>query len=853
MSATVLAPIVIVAEGFENDFLAGSLPTGWERTDATVLSSATAAKVGTYSLRISGGWKEAAFTGGTGTGGKDGVGGQVRISAWVRIDSGSYVYAGIFGRGQKTTAGHRGQTSVCGMIALTENRIHLSAFTDAADYAWDSAAPNPALAADTWYKLVLTIRRTGTTSADLACQDASGNWLQANGTWAATFANCLTGKQITTADRPAVQGEGWCGVIVPFNGAAYFDDFSCTSIPRTYYVDATNGNDANNGETYHGAADESGVNAPWKTLQYPVGTTGAWPLSWSLMAQPVVLNVAPGTYQEQLNGGAQYLYFGSDYTTNLTIHNTAEDPKANRVYVSGKGAINYNVDLFKWLGNLTFEGLTFAPYAYGPTATACNQLVTLAAMTAGASNAITFTDCDFLPDSTRECKWFTGELVGTQSLVFTRCYGITGVEGQSVDIGVISPTATAPSVTMTDCIWQGGGFHTVLLRTQADTNAPVSPNLAVTILRGAVYGKNSGLYLGEDTDGQRNYIGLKSATVDGTFVLAHEVALCVGPYSTDCEVRNCTIVQGSSDTGSAVQIWPGAERAYLHDNVIASHGGYAISLGGMSHVIANNAIEAKNVALATVISNGNTNHLKFGIELDGVTAGPNRITVMSGGTAYSWVTGRDGGNNVLDNSIFTLLGTATYGTIGASSGLVSVSAVRSAWNSQFSYPANDANSGNGISTAAVVAAAYVVAGHDNYTGGTAGNYPTTAASKAEQLAADYAKISTPAASQILAGVTAHAIDSEGNQTTVAGTLTEAAAGDVRHGAQYGAGGNAHTGTAYIPVAGDVRHGTSVDATTGTCRVPTASQVLAGVAVDATTGTLDITTDNSPDAPVCPPA
>jgi hypothetical protein len=72
---------------------------------------------------------------------------------------------------------------------------------------------------------------------------------------------------------------------------------------------------------------------------------------------------------------------------------------------------------------------------------------------------------------------------------------------------------------------------------------------------------------------------------------------------------------------------------------------------------------------------------------------------------------------------------------------------------------------------------------------------------------------------------------------VVGTLHEAATTDVRHGTQYGAGGTAHTGSAYIPAAAAVRHGVSVDATTGTCWVPGASVVLTGNAIDATTGTL----------------
>jgi hypothetical protein len=88
---------------------------------------------------------------------------------------------------------------------------------------------------------------------------------------------------------------------------------------------------------------------------------------------------------------------------------------------------------------------------------------------------------------------------------------------------------------------------------------------------------------------------------------------------------------------------------------------------------------------------------------------------------------------------------------------------------------------------------------------------------------------------------------------VVGTLHEAATTDVRHGTQYGAGGTAHTGSAYIPAAADVRHGTNVDATTGTCYVPAASYVLYGVNVDNTTG--NVTMPNTIGSPsyTCNPA
>jgi hypothetical protein len=45
----------------------------------------------------------------------------------------------------------------------------------------------------------------------------------------------------------------------------------------------------------------------------------------------------------------------------------------------------------------------------------------------------------------------------------------------------------------------------------------------------------------------------------------------------------------------------------------------------------------------------------------------------------------------------------------------------------------------------VVDASYVVTGHDNYTGGSAGTYPTTATSKAEQLSADQAAVASAVA------------------------------------------------------------------------------------------------------------
>jgi hypothetical protein len=99
---------------------------------------------------------------------------------------------------------------------------------------------------------------------------------------------------------------------------------------------------------------------------------------------------------------------------------------------------------------------------------------------------------------------------------------------------------------------------------------------------------------------------------------------------------------------------------------------------------------------------------------------------------------------------------------------------------------------------------------------------------------------------------------------VVGTLHEAATTDVRHGTQYGAGGTAHTGSAWIPAAASVLSGVNVDATTGTvteaattdvrhgthygaggtahsgtCYVPIADNVVYSVPVDATTGTLSL--------------
>ena len=61
-----------------------------------------------------------------------------------------------------------------------------------------------------------------------------------------------------------------------------------------------------------------------------------------------------------------------------------------------------------------------------------------------------------------------------------------------------------------------------------------------------------------------------------------------------------------------------------------------------------------------------------------------------------------------------------------------------------------------------------------------GSYPTSQASAAAQLAADFAKIATPTAAQILSGVTAHAIDASGNQTTVVGTHSSAAPVDAAY-------------------------------------------------------------------------
>jgi hypothetical protein len=76
-----------------------------------------------------------------------------------------------------------------------------------------------------------------------------------------------------------------------------------------------------------------------------------------------------------------------------------------------------------------------------------------------------------------------------------------------------------------------------------------------------------------------------------------------------------------------------------------------------------------------------------------------------------------------------------------------------------------------------------------------------------------------------------------------GTVAEAATSDVRHGTQYGAGGTAHTGSAYIPAANTVLSGVNVDATTGTLvsSDPGQACVLSGVSYEinsaSKTGTL----------------
>jgi hypothetical protein len=122
--------------------------------------------------------------------------------------------------------------------------------------------------------------------------------------------------------------------------------------------------------------------------------------------------------------------------------------------------------------------------------------------------------------------------------------------------------------------------------------------------------------------------------------------------------------------------------------------------------------------------------------------------------------------------------------------------------------------------AGVVDASWVVVGHDNYAGGSAGSYPTTATSQAAQLSADQAAVDAGKAdikdTRTILGVTG-TLDM-GLYTLISGVV---GAVDVRFGTARYSGGS-----------------------TGTCHVPTASQVLSPVAVDATTGNVTLPADGS---------
>ncbi|OQA02132.1 MAG: hypothetical protein BWY71_00136 [Planctomycetes bacterium ADurb.Bin412] len=75
-----------------------------------------------------------------------------------------------------------------------------------------------------------------------------------------------------------------------------------------------------------------------------------------------------------------------------------------------------------------------------------------------------------------------------------------------------------------------------------------------------------------------------------------------------------------------------------------------------------------------------------------------------------------------------------------------VSTVETAYGPTGSEYAGSLNLTLYVLKSAVVSESYVVVGHDNYTGGSAGTYPTTATSKAEQLAEDKAAVTAAAAS-----------------------------------------------------------------------------------------------------------
>ncbi|MDD4889711.1 MAG: hypothetical protein PHU85_07245 [Phycisphaerae bacterium] len=113
----------------------------------------------------------------------------------------------------------------------------------------------------------------------------------------------------------------------------------------------------------------------------------------------------------------------------------------------------------------------------------------------------------------------------------------------------------------------------------------------------------------------------------------------------------------------------------------------------------------------------------------------------------------------------------------------------------------------------VVAAAYTVTGHDNYTGGDAGTYPTTATSQAAQLATDQAAV-LAAAAYILEGHSilsqAGTLDEDNVLVAGGGTYVVVAVGNVKWGTMFGPastlegtyGGTTGTGTRTITVTID---------------------------------------------------
>lgn len=287
-------------------------------------------------------------------------------------------------------------------------------------------------------------------------------------------------------------------------------------------------------------------------------------------------------------------------------------------------------------------------------------------------------------------------------------------------------------------------------------------------------------------------VSLNTVTTTGNCSAADLVNCTVGgnATATDNDILGCTITGNATASGSVP-----------YGNI------YNSTIGG-------NATAAGNIGLTTganttlITGNATAGNTIYGDYSGGTTTigGIARAPIITGcilnGTAkpVGNATFEDNyGDFVMDTSLLTGFASLS-GNVGETAFPIAIPVVanvkRPADGGPAHYGINNQLIGtlasSGIDPANIVDAKYVLAGHDNYVGGSAGS------------------------------------------------LTLSNASDTRHGVTYGVADALTTGTCYVPSAANTLFGVNVDATTGTYVVVTTANVRSGVtfgAASVSTGTL----------------